>query len=310
MVLLLLLTSCVEKFNLQLDNSQKLIVEGVISNKPGPYLFHLTLSTSNFDTTWQSKDINDTTAILTLSDDNGTTDTLKLLNTRYQVHPKWGYSFVVIPNYSGTFDTIRVLGIEGQKLKGIYYSTFISGQVGREYTLRINYKNETYFAKDYLNPGPIIDSLSFHSKSTDKIGDFFVPSIYFKKPKNDINYYLFDFSPNDLYSLLVGAGGNWFFSILIDEFLPNYINGYQINDGPSPKILADFSYVQKGDRFKLRLSSLSKEAYKYYQSLIAQFNNDGGVFTPIPASAPTNLSNGALGYFRASAISEVIAIVK
>jgi len=137
LVLLLLLTSCVEKFNLQLDNSQKLIVEGVISNKPGPYLFHLTLSTSNFDTTWQSKDINDTTAILTLSDDNGTTDTLKLLNTRYQVHPKWGYSFVVIPNYSGTFDTIRVLGIEGQKLKGIYYSTFISGQVGREYIIKM-----------------------------------------------------------------------------------------------------------------------------------------------------------------------------
>jgi hypothetical protein len=38
--------------------------------------------------------------------------------------------------------------------------------------------------------------------------------------------------------------------------------------------------------------------------LLKQFKNDGGAYQPSPSSPPTNMSNGALGYFRASAIIE------
>jgi hypothetical protein len=56
--------------------------------------------------------------------------------------------------------------------------------------------------------------------------------------------------------------------------------------------------------------SLSEYAFKYYEALLKQFENDGGAYSPTPASPPTNLTGNALGYFRASAVSEIDQIVK
>ena len=60
----------------------------------------------------------------------------------------------------------------------------------------------------------------------------------------------------------------------------------------------------EGDSIYIGLSSLTIEAFQFYKALLQQFKNDGGAFQPAPGSPPTNMSNGALGYFRASALSE------
>ena len=53
------------------------------------------------------------------------------------------------------------------------------------------------------------------------------------------------------------------------------------------------------------ICTLTKEAYEYNRALIQQFRTDGGGYSPSPASPPTNLDNGALGFFRTSAVNRV-----
>jgi len=65
-----------------------------------------------------------------------------------------------------------------------------------------------------------------------------------------------------------------------------------------------------GDSIHVTMSSLSSNAYNYYKNLIEQFENDGGAYKPTPASPPTNISNGGLGFFRASSVVEAKTIIK
>ena len=55
----------------------------------------------------------------------------------------------------------------------------------------------------------------------------------------------------------------------------------------------------------IEMHSLTKEGYDYYKVLIQMFKTDGGGYSPSPASPPTNMDNGALGFFRASAVNRV-----
>jgi hypothetical protein len=48
--------------------------------------------------------------------------------------------------------------------------------------------------------------------------------------------------------------------------------------------------------------SLSRTAYVFYNDLQRLLNNDGGLFSQPPADSRSNLTNGALGFFQASAM--------
>ena len=113
-----------------------------------------------------------------------------------------------------------------------------------------------------------------------------------------------DMGEDDINGLTLGAIRVWSFSILDDEYLPSYVNGLNIDDGISPVSFEDFYYPSAGSMATIRLLSLSPRAYNFYKSVISQFENDGGAYTPSPTSPPSNLSGNALGFFRASAVSE------
>jgi len=65
------------------------------------------------------------------------------------------------------------------------------------------------------------------------------------------------------------------------------------------------SYPRLDDEYRIRMYSITEEGYNYYKALIAQFKNDGGTYSPAPASPPTNIDNGGLGFFRASAVNVI-----
>jgi hypothetical protein len=100
----------------------------------------------------------------------------------------------------------------------------------------------------------------------------------------------------------------WPFSVLNDAFLEPYVSGYRV--APTIVGVRDYTWLENGDSAMVVLSSLNQEAYSFYKTLIEQFKNDGGAYKPVPMSPPTNLSNGALGLFRASAVSENRSIVE
>lgn len=63
-----------------------------------------------------------------------------------------------------------------------------------------------------------------------------------------------------------------------------------------------FIGFQKGDVLQVSLLSLTREAYDFYAAMAAMVGQ-GGLFGRNPANLPTNISNGAVGFFSASAVS-------
>jgi hypothetical protein len=94
----------------------------------------------------------------------------------------------------------------------------------------------------------------------------------------------------------------WGYSIINDEYLTEKVNGMRIDDGQSSDG-RDFYHISPGDEVEVFMESLTEEAYEYYRIVISQFGSDGGAFSQAPASPVGNISNGALGLFRTSAVS-------
>ncbi len=166
-----------------------------------------------------------------------------------------------------------------------------------------------YVAYDYMMEVPSIDSISFINEIKEAGGPtYFMPTIYFKEPQNQSNNYLFQLIDryDDRFQL---SNRVWRYSILSDKTLEPYVKGLQIDDGASPDGHA-FYPISIGDTLTVRMSSLSLGAFKYFESLIKQFEYDGGAYKPSPASPPTNLSNGALGFFRASSITSKSIVIE
>jgi hypothetical protein len=95
----------------------------------------------------------------------------------------------------------------------------------------------------------------------------------------------------------------WSRAILSDEFISDKIMGIDVFKGEAIDYWRD-AYPPEGLDiiYRIEMHSITEEIYDYYKALIAQIRNDGGVYTPTPASPPTNISNGALGYFRVSCV--------
>lgn len=155
---------------------------------------------------------------------------------------------------------------------------------------------------------PDLDSIGFQRLVAEKDGQVsYIPLVYFKDPSDINNYYLFQLLNGT--SMTGASFDRWDYSILSDTYIKNYINGLRIDVGSSTSSV-DYTTLSEGSPFNLSMSSLTKETYNYYMAIINQFKYDGGAYKPSPSSPPTNINNGALGFFRASAVVKISTIVK
>jgi hypothetical protein len=81
-----------------------------------------------------------------------------------------------------------------------------------------------------------------------------------------------------------------------------------IDNGGSSRDFGHF-YNDPGEDEYIRMNSLSKNAYNFYNNLLGQFEQDGGAYKPTPSSPVTNISNNGLGFFRASATVDITTII-
>lgn len=298
LLILVLISSCIDDYNLKLkSNDPKLVVQGVITNKVGPYLILLTKSrlnltfhpyedynkNSNLTMDGGVEPIQDAEVYLTDIEES-ITDTLVKAWLPNNVK-KWQ----IAVNYQ--------LGDPN----GYYMTQKSKGVPGHTYSLQIKWQNEEYHAKSYMPLVPPLDSVQFNfTKGAIGKEDYNIPLLFFKEPQNELNYYLF---------ITPGNSRVWPYSILSDEYLKDYVNGLDVCKGIAPDYWMNaYPYVYDGkldSDYFIEMHSLTKEAYEYYKALIQQFRTDGGGYSPSPASPPTNLDNGALGFFRASAVSRV-----
>lgn len=285
-----LLEGCVEDFDLKLQSAEpRLVVEGFITNQAGPYYVRLTKSTpggltSTTNTSYFQTDKAESVegATVIISDDFNQIDTLK----PYQVDI-----------YGGNYD-------ESFYNQGFYRTTRLKGIPEHTYNLKIISEGKEYLSSAYMPPVPEIDSISYVKEVSEVKGnEYYVPLLYFKEPQGIDNYYLIQLI-DDFSARIFASGQLWQFSILSDELLGPYVNALNVSRGATPRGIDFLPIYMEGDSIYIALSSLTKEAYNYYKALLDQFDSDGGAYKPTPASPPTNISNGGLGLFRASAVSE------
>ncbi|HEY9006507.1 MAG TPA: DUF4249 domain-containing protein [Ohtaekwangia sp.] len=171
--------------------------------------------------------------------------------------------------------------------------TSFIGQVGRTYTLTVVAEGQTYTAQDKLNPITNIEKLEYRvdedeAKDPELAGRIYEVLMYVKEPKETRDYYLFKTYRND--SLTYDRDSDIYYAD--DELVGEKIDGF-----PLPV------FFSMNDKARAEVLSLSREAYIFYRDLDKLLNNDGGMFDQPAAEPRTNLSNGALGLFQASAVT-------
>ena len=321
-ILFFLFVSCIKEFDLKLNKSEKLlVVDGLITNGKGPYYVRLTRSSNNLNTAFidsvyvnfnnhfQDSAQAVTNAVVIISDNLGNTDTLIPVPQYYS-----GY----VQFYNSTknaMDSVyepkleEIYGIN----KGFYKTTHIQGVAGRYYTLKVLVDGKVYHSQCYMPLLPKIDSISYTKKISEilKGEEYYSPIIYFRKPKEN-GYYLFRFNANwdvhdsrvNIILPAINSVSNWDFSIISTKLLKPNVNGLDIQIGNYVKTNFAQNYFWENE-IVMTMNSLTEEGYAFYNNLIGQFKSDGGAFKPTPASPVGNISDGALGFFRASATIEL-----
>ena len=208
-----------------------------------------------------------------------------------------GASVTVVDSEGQTYNYIAATG---ENSTGLYFSEErYAGIIGRTYTLTVTYDNNTYTASDKIFPVTAIDSLTVEVNEEemddpDKPGYFYEILFYAKEPQESKDYYLFKFYRND--TLILDSETDIYYAD--DELLAEKIDG-----------IPTAGFYKVGDQAKVEMYSISQEAFVYLNDLSILLTSDGGMFSPPPANPRTNLSNNALGFFRASAkVSDMIEV--
>ncbi len=182
-------------------------------------------------------------------------------------------------------------------LPGLYFSSDIGRALEPgKYMLFIEHEGKTYTAASEYKKVPAVDSvttrLNFFSASGFTSEDLFDVLVHFTNLPDRGNHYLIDLSINR--KLRTQRPGQK--TVLSDEDLGDYvsrsvgtINGKDINEG---------------DTIRLEMRSISRGKYDFYQIFFFQTDLSGNPFAGAPpANIPTNMSEGAKGFFQVSSVS-------
>ncbi|HAS40938.1 MAG TPA: hypothetical protein DCS93_10680 [Microscillaceae bacterium] len=272
------------------EHTPRLVVDGMITTEPGPYYVQLSL-TSKTSQLYAGGYTPVTDATITISDDEGNVDVLTPFAEQYPV----------IDGKGSPGSTWGEVG---------YYQTTTNmrGTPGKTYTLTVVYNGETYEATTTM-PSSVPELELRHEDRYE------LPFIYFDEPQREQNYYMFYYRsfedgrprrgnylvhetiPSNLWSTFSHK------TILYNDInLPAKVERLDIYEGANYQVYADTTLFDP-DSAMVEMHTVKQEVYDLFKAIEQQKKNDGGTFYGIPSNLPGNLSNGALGFFRASAIS-------
>lgn len=182
--------------------------------------------------------------------------------------------------------------------------------VGETYTLSVAIDNEEYTATSTVLDTPEITNIDVRKQKLEiQKDEAYVPFISFVDTyPNRTNYYisqLYVIDENSNSAVINSSSRVWGYSIFDDALLNTNVKDFMISFGTAPD--HDAWYPQYADRLKVVIMSVDKNTYDYYQILISQIKNEGGMYSQTPGSPKTNIKGGALGYFIAADISSIIS---
>lgn len=177
--------------------------------------------------------------------------------------------------------------VEGES-SGVYLNNNFTPKENENYTLTIDYNNETYLATETMTSVVPIEYIEQKNDGGFSGEEIEIKAFYID-PENEKNFYLFDFFiiNRDTASLEAYddefTDGNEIFAFYSDEDL------------------------KSGDSLIIRSSGISERTYEFFNILLQQTDEDSGdPFQTQPATVrgncinQTNPDNFPLGYFRVS----------
>lgn len=286
--LILIFSSCIKRVDVKLRNEPPvLVVEGNISTDSIPYTVKLTYSGQ-----------------LAYADD--IPDQYLEQNAKVTIEDDLGDSTAL--SYTGR--------------QGVYITNDSSyiGQIGRSYFVKVQLPaGKTFLSKpEKINPPVPVSAINVVFDST---FDFYFPTklkIYadVNDPANEENYYKWDFTS---WTMRQTHGVPCGFGCLIYEYCYQRFENKQIDiyadDAINGNVIKNHymgsSYIYTyGNHFiEIKQSSISKEAYMFWESYRDQTTRTGSILDPLPASIKGNIYNEsnpeeyALGYFSASSVT-------
>ncbi|ANF50684.1 hypothetical protein A0O34_09180 [Chryseobacterium glaciei] len=192
---------------------------------------------------------------------------------------------VVITDDQGQTDTLKYEN-------GVYKTVNLVTNYGRVYTLSVTVDGVTYKSTSKMPEYVEFEGLkqtTLFNGSEDGVG--IIP--IFTDPSEKGNYYLFKSNKTNLD--LSPA-----YTVMSDD-----IGNGEVNVKPiSNKIT-----LKKNDTIQVEMRSVDASVYKYFKALpLSTLENSGVSVTP--TNPPSNISNGALGYFSAHTTSTKDIIIK
>ena len=206
------------------------------------------------------------------------------------VLPHLSGAVVIISDNTGITDSLK------EPFPGIYLTSKLRGIPGRTYSLKVLTDNKVYEGSSTMFSHVDIDSLKLERSPSQKFvfggnggkGKLAAIHCFFKDP-TEKNFYRIKVYLNDTINVI------------------NYrLYNDQYNNGEETDI--QVSRVKSGDVVRVELLSLDSSTYEYYHTL-RHLLRSNPIFGSTPANPNTNLSNGALGYFGACAISSKTIVV-
>ncbi|HMQ59941.1 MAG TPA: DUF4249 domain-containing protein [Flavilitoribacter sp.] len=184
---------------------------------------------------------------------------------------------------------------------GIYLTADnVKGIPGHTYTLTIDWEGQTYEAVSALREVAPIDKVEteksdFQDEDTEET-EYSVLLYTVEPPTEGDAYFWKAFlvdSPTDL--------TRTYWEIAEDKF----VNGSPIN-GAEVLIIGG----EPEDEFVFEQYNISQEAYDFFVGVQTETRYKGGIFDTPPANIPTNLNNGALGFFVAAGVVRDTVVIK
>lgn len=168
---------------------------------------------------------------------------------------------------------------------GIYVTDVIAGEVSKVYTLNIVVDGQTFVASDTM-----ISVKPFGRAEGIVLGSNHPPKGYVETPL-----------------IIFGSNAPAMLTIKIDNPKPEdkyeQLNYYAFPgvdpDHVIPKYVDASLAYDKGTQLTQTKLSLSDSHYKFLRALLLETDYKGGIFGSVRANVPTNISNGAFGFFGA-----------
>ncbi|MDV7695581.1 DUF4249 domain-containing protein [Chryseobacterium soli] len=251
---LFLLTSCEKEIDLDLaDKSGNIVIEGNITDQPGPYYVKITKSVAF---------------------------------TQNNQYPAVTGAQVILSDNTGQTETLQYVG------DGKYRTSAFTAVTGRTYTLKVQAEGKQYTAQSTM-PAPVsFDGLTQDSFVFGGVTTYTLLPV-FTDPAALGNRYLFNFTVNDKPKKTFEV-----FSDNVNNGLVNQRPLFLPNDDSSD---ADAVKVVPGDTIHVEMQCIDNNIFTFYSALLQITGDNGGGVTP--SNPPSNVSNGALGYFSAHTTS-------